>query len=179
MKKLQTLLVATAFALSGCGAGTAISLEASPSTPPTFTPTSVPTVLTTEEAGKAYLAAVCPSNIQAHKTSEVVQAEPFDLQASKTATAALRDTYRATIEKLTNDKTLWPGTVKADIEALTELMYDDLSGTENVAKQKTQTDFTSSWNSWTSSMADRPGTAQKIRLKLGLSADTASSCASP
>lgn len=123
------------------------------------------------------MAAVCPSNIQANKTSDVVQAEPFDLQASKTEAAALRDAYRITVEKLTNEKTLWPEEVEADIAALTEVMYDDLSGAQNVASQMTQADFTSAWNSWTTSMADRPGTAQKIRFKLGLPADTDTSCA--
>lgn len=177
MKKLQAVLVATAFAMAGCSTGTPSSPDAAVTTDSASTPTPTPTVLTTEEAGKAYLAAVCPSNIQANKTSDVVQAEPFDLAASKTETAKLRDTYRSTIEKLTNEKTLWPEAVKADIAALTEVMYDDLSGTENVAKQTTQPDFTSAWNSWTSSMTDRPGTAQKIRLKLGLPADTAASCA--
>lgn len=174
MKKLQALLVASAFALTGCGTGAQSSPAAAPTTEPVSTPT--PAVLTTEEAGKAYLAAVCPSNIQANKTSDVVQAEPFDLTASKTETTALRDAYRTTIEKLTSEKTLWPEAVKADVAALTEVMYDDLSGAENVAKQTTESDFTSAWNSWTSSRADRPGTAQKIRLKLGLPADTAASC---
>lgn len=175
MKKIPALLTITLLALSGCSAG-AQAPTAAPTSQTAATPTPSPTVLTIQEAGKVYLAAVCPANLQSNKTTTVLQTEPFDLQAAKTEAAALRDAYRTTIQSLTDEKTLWPEAVKADITALTEVMYDDLTRAQNVASQTTQQDLISVWNSWTSAMTNRPGTPQKIRLKLDLPADTTASC---
>ncbi|RAM37713.1 hypothetical protein [Arthrobacter globiformis] len=130
--------------------------------------------MTKAEAGKFYLATICPSNILADKASTVVQAEPFNLKAAKSATAALRDGYRKAIETLSDEKVLWPENVKADVAALAESMYGDLSGTEAAANQVNDEGFLTAWNDWASGPA-KP-TAQKIRLKLGLSSDTDASC---
>lgn len=175
MKKIYALLAVTLLALSGCGAVGQATTDV-PTSEPATTPTPSPSMLTIEEAGKAYLAAVCPTNLQSNKTTTVLQTEPFDLPAAKTEAVALREAYRTTIQGLSNEQTLWPEAVKSDIAALTEVMYDDLTRAQNVASQTTREDLVSVWNDWTSAMTDRPGTAQKIRLKLGLSSDTTASC---
>ncbi|WP_427004247.1 hypothetical protein [Pseudarthrobacter sp. H2] len=127
------------------------------------------------EAGKAYLAAVCPSNILADKAATTVQTKPLDLLAAKSAAAALRDSYRKTIETLSDQKVMWPEAVKPDVATLAEAMYADLSGAENVANQTTDANLIAAWNTWVNSPPPA-ATAQKIRLKLGIPADTASSC---
>lgn len=176
LKKIWAVLALSALALAGCsgGAQTSSAPSETATATPTATPSPTPTVMTKAEAGKFYLATVCPGNVLTDKAVKVVQAEPFNLKAAKTATAAVRDSYRKTIETLSDEKVLWPATVKADIAALADNMYAELSGAENVTNQTTDQNFISSWNEWSS--MDAPPTAQKIRVKLGLSSDTDASC---
>lgn len=168
-----------ALAVSGCSAGTQASsasgASAEVSATPTSTPTPTPTAMSNEEAGQYYLAAICPSNLQSAKTTTVVQVKPLDLPAAKAEAAALRDAYRVAIQKLSDEKVLWPEVVKSDVATLAESLYGDLSGAGNVANQTTVANFIEAWNGWESSPAGA-ATAQKIRLKLGISADTSSSC---
>lgn len=194
LKKVYVAVV-LALSLSGCsggpqaaggpgGASETGTPEASPTTttPATTTPTtttmptSTPIVMSKDEAAKAYLAAVCLSNVQADKTTTVIQAKPLDLQAAKTEAGALRDAYRSAIEKLTDEKMLWPEGVKSDIASLADGMYEDVSGAQNVANQTTEGNLIAAWNGWITP-PERAATAQKIRLKLGLSPDTTASCA--
>lgn len=126
-------------------------------------------------AGKFYLAAVCPINNLSDKATTTVQTKPLDLVAAKADAAALRDSYRKAIETLSGENVLWPEAVKADVAALTELMYQDLSGADNVAKQDTDANLIAAWNGWVSPPS-QSATAQKIRLKLALPPDTAGSC---
>jgi len=183
--------VVLALSLSGCSGGPQAASgsggasgtgtpEATPTpTTPTITtttPTSTPTVMSKDEAARAYLAAVCVSNVQADKTTTAIQAKPLDLQAAKTEAGALRDAYRSAIEKLTDEKMLWPEVVKSDISALADGMYEDVSGAQNVANQTTEGNLIAAWNGWITP-PERAAIAQKIRLKLGLSPDTTASCA--
>lgn len=178
MKKTCAVLALAALALAGCSGGgqasAAPSETAKTTISPTPTPSPTPTIMTTVEAGKKYLSIVCPGNALSYKAAAVVQAEPFNLKTSKAATAALRDGFRKEIETLTDEKVLWPANVKADIAALADSMYGDVTGTESAANQSTQSDFITVWNDWTSLPAR--STAQKIRVKLGLPSDTKVSC---
>lgn len=167
-----------ALMLSGCGAGPQASTATevavtSPSTAATATPT--PTVMSVADAGKFYLTTVCPTNALGDKASAIMQTKPLDLGAAKSATAALRDGHRKVVETLSDPKVLWPDVVKADIVTLTDAIYGEVSGADNVAKQTTESGLINAWNGWTSPPA-LASTAQKIRLKLGLAADTSSSC---
>lgn len=105
-----------------------------------------------------------------------MQTKPLDLETAKNDAAALREGYRKQIEALTDKTVLWPETVKADVAALADGMYGELSSASNVANQTTEASLISAWNAWVTPPAG-PATAQKIRLKLGLPSDTASSCA--
>lgn len=173
MKKMFAFVALAVLALTGCGVGTQATGDTSAS--PTMTPSPTPTVMSTAEAGKVYLDAVCPSNILSDKLSKTAQIEPVDIQAIRADAAALRDGFRKTIETLSDEKVLWPETVRPDVAALAEDMYLDLSGAENVANQATEADLIAAWNTWNNG-AQRAPIAQKIRLKLGLVSDTTSSC---
>ncbi|MFJ5698747.1 hypothetical protein [Arthrobacter sp. NPDC093139] len=174
MKKMYAVMALAALALTGCSGGAQTNSAPPETAKATATPSPTPTIMTKAEAGKFYLATICPSNILSDKAGKAVQAEPFNLKAAKSATAALRDGYRKAIETLSNEKVLWPDPVKADVAALAESMYGDLSGAENAANQTTDAGFFAAWNDWTTAPA-QPN-AQKIRLKLGLSSDTDASC---
>jgi hypothetical protein len=134
---MYALVALAALALTGCAAGSqangAATEMAATSASPSPTPSPTPTVMSASEAGKFYLSAVCPSNILSDKLVETAKADPLDIHAVQIDAAALRDGYRKTIETLSDEKVLWPETVKADVAALAEDMYLDLSGAENVA----------------------------------------------
>jgi hypothetical protein len=55
-------------------------------------------------------------------------------------------------------------------------MYGNISHAGDLANQTTDANFMAAWNGWKAS-PDVAAAAQKVRLKLDLSPDTASSCA--
>lgn len=176
MKKIYAVLALSTLALSACSAGGQAGTPAAPSSSSATakaTPTPTPTVLTVPEAGTYYLNAVCPSNLLADKANKVLQAKPLDLAAARKATAALRDGYRKTIERLSDPKVRWPESVKTDAAVLADNMYEELSNAANVASQTTEANLIAAWNAWESSPNT---TAQKIRVKLNLPSDTSGSC---
>ncbi len=178
MKKNYALVALAALALSGCGAAPQASTatESAPtSLSPSATATPTPTPMSVGEAGKYYLAAVCPTNVLSKKTSAIVQTKPLDLEAAKSAAAALRDSQRKLIETLSDAKVLWPDVVKEDVATLAEASYGEVTGADSVAKQTSEANVIAAWNAWASSPIIAP-TGQKIRLKLGLAADTSGSC---
>lgn len=165
-------------ALSGCGAAPEASSateSAVVSLSPSATPTPAATAMSVPEAGKLYLAAVCPANMLADNATVIVQTAPLDLETAKSAAAALRDGHRKVIETLSDPKVLWPDAVKADVATLAEATYGEVSGADSVAKQTTGANLIAAWNAWISSPTIA-STAQKIRLKLNLAPDTSSSC---
>lgn len=131
--------------------------------------------MTASEAGTFYLGAVCPSNMLSDKLAAEMQAQPISVAQARKAAGALRDSYRKTIETLSDRDVNWPSSVKTDVATLADSMYGDLSGAANVATQTTEANLISAWNSWVDE-PNRAPTAQKIRVKLGLSSDTAGSC---
>lgn len=174
MKKLYVIVAfAAALAVGGCSSGSPAS--STPEEAVSATPTPTPTAMSSEEAGKFYLAAVCPRNVQGDKMLAVFQTEPFDVEVAKAEASALRDTYRSTIETLSDVKVVWPDAVKSDVVALTEGMYEDLGVAQHLANQTTDTGFFAVWNGW-ETPPEHAALAQKIRLKLGLPADTSTSC---
>lgn len=93
-------------------------------------------------------------------------------------THAYRDALRQTILEFTKPSTLWPAAVKPDVEAFVEGLYGEMSQAEIVAQNTNSTGFFNAWNAWTDPAAPSPVhvASQKIRLKLGLTADARASC---
>lgn len=108
----------------------------------------------------------------------VVQTDPFDLAASKEKAGAYRDSLRQVILEITKPDVLWPESVRPDIAAFVEGLYEEMSNAEGLASNTNTAGFTSTWNAWTDPAAANPAhlASQKVRLKLGLSADAAGSC---
>lgn len=175
MKKLCALGTFTAIVLTGCGASTQANTALSETAVATVTPSPSATVMSVAEAGKFYLSAICPTNILSDTLADTIRAQPMNVGATTQGAAALRDGYRKAIETLSDENVLWPEPVKADVATLAESMYANVSAAGTLANQTTEPDLVAAWNEWTDEPT-RPATAQKIRLKLGLSADTRSSC---
>ncbi|WP_175558563.1 hypothetical protein [Arthrobacter sp. ok362] len=176
LKKTCAVLALAALALAGCSGGGQATAAATESATTTASPTPAPspTIMANDEAGKKYMSIVCPTNTAIDQLNKAVEAQPFNVKASTTAAAAARDSYRKQIEAFSDEKVLWPATVKADIAKMAEETYSDLTGAANLASQTTESNFNAAWNAWTSSTATV--TAQKVRLKLGLSSDAMGSC---
>lgn len=176
MKKSCAVLALAALALTGCSGGgqaTAAPTESSTTTA-SPTPAPTPTIMTNDEAGKKYLSIVCPTNATIDTLNKDVEATPLNLNAAIAAAAASRDSYRKQIEAFSDEKILWPATVKADLASMAEAMYPDLSAVANLASQTTEKNFIAAWNAWPESTS--AATAQKVRVKLGLSSDAMGSC---
>lgn len=175
LKKLYALGAFTLVLVTGCGAGTQPNTALSQAVVATATPSPSATVMSVTEAGKFYLAAVCPTNIMSNTLADTIQAKPVNVGATAQSAAALRDGYRKAIETLSDEQVLWPDSVKAEVATLAESLYAEVSAAGNVANQTTEANLIATWNAWVDEPAG-PATAQKIRLKLGLPADTRSSC---
>lgn len=107
-----------------------------------------------------------------------VQAEPFVLAEAQAKSRAHRDAIRQTIVQFTRPSTLWPAEVKADVAAFVDGLYAQMSEAEALAQSTSPEGFMEMWNAQTEP-TDHQATlvaAQKIRLKLGLSADAKASC---
>ncbi len=134
--------------------------------------------MTPAAAGAHYLATVCKSNAAGAALTTSVHTDPFDLVASKEKAGAHRDALRQVILEFTKPDLLWPESVKPDIAAFVEGLYGEMSHAESLAANVNADGFTSTWNAWTDPAAPNPAhlASQKVRLKLGLSADAMGSC---
>lgn len=134
--------------------------------------------MTTKAAGAFFLAKTCKANAASVAMSDTVQAEPFDLAASRTKSGVYRDAVRQVITEFTKPSTLWPTEVKPDVAAFVDGFYTELSEAEKLAQTNNAPGFIDAWNAWTDPAAARPAhvASQKIRLKLGLPADALASC---
>jgi hypothetical protein len=134
--------------------------------------------MTVAAAGSFYLANVCKSNAASDALSTVVSVDPFDLAGSQEKAKAYRDALRQVIVEFTKPEVLWPDAVKGDITVLVDGLYEAMGQAASLALTTTPSGFIESWNAYTD-----PATAkttlpasQKVRLKLGLSADSKASC---
>lgn len=182
-KPLSLVAIGLCLALSACSPSvtteTPIQVPSSASPPPTATPTPTQSAMSLEVAGKYYLDAVCKANAASDKANSTVQAQPFDLAGSQRDVALLRDAYRQVVDSLSSKDAHWPEDAKTSVDAFVEAMYNDVSRAATVASATTKEDFLRQWNNWTAADETDPAlaAAQKVRAKLGLSADAVGSCA--
>lgn len=130
--------------------------------------------MTAEAAGKYYIDHVCPSNKAANTLNKAFAAQPLDVQAARSSAAAYRDSLASGARELSAPPLAWPPTVKPDVDSLVQADYKNISSADYVAGQTTLTGLISAWNAWKDSGAG--GSAQAIRVKLGLSSDAMGSC---
>ncbi|MEW1822391.1 hypothetical protein AB0323_16640 [Arthrobacter sp. NPDC080031] len=130
------------------------------------------------EAGQFYLSVMCKSNKVADSMNASVEAHPFVLAAADRDTALYRDAIKASIQQLSAPPRAWPDVVAADVNAFLDGLYGELTHAASAALSTTQQGYFAEWNAWNNPSAPDPShvAAQKIRLKLGLSADAVASC---
>lgn len=183
MKTVGTILfLALVLTTTSCSQPAATTSEtpapSSVTESPTQTPTPTPTAMTPSAAGAYYLATVCKSNAAGAAMTTVVHTDPFDLAASREKAGVYRDALRQVILEFTKPDVLWPESVKPDVAAFVEGLYEEMSHAESLSADTEAAAFNSTWNAWTDPAAPNPShlASQKVRLKLGLSADAHASC---
>lgn len=167
--------------LTACSGPTVVASAQSPAASSqalTPTPTPTPTAMTVDEAGKFYLGVICKSNKTAAALNATAQVLPFDLAASVRDAALERDAIKMSIQQLSAPSRPWPTAVTQDVDAFVEGLYGELSNAASLAASNTKEGFIETWNAYTDPKTPSPAhvASQKIRLKLGLSADAVGSC---
>jgi hypothetical protein len=171
MKKFAIVVTVLALALSGCSAPVPVADKATQTATATPTPTPKPVLMTVEEAGPYYLSTVCPANIAASANNAAYVAQ--DLATIQSTGAAARDAYQSQIKQFTDPMKVWPANVAADIKTLVDSDFQTISLLDSVA-HAASLDVAN-----TILFPDEPNVraaAQRIRLTLGLSADTSVGC---
>ncbi|MFF1574140.1 hypothetical protein ACFVWR_15465 [Leifsonia sp. NPDC058292] len=169
MKKFAIVVTVLVMALSGCSATVPVADKATPTA--TATPTPTPVLMTVDEAGPYYLATVCPANVAASANNAAYVAQ--DLATIQSTGAAARDAYQSQIKQFTDPMKVWPANVAADIKTLVDSDFQTVSLLDSVA-HAASLDVAN-----TILFPDEPNVraaAQRIRLTLGLSADTSAGC---
>lgn len=134
--------------------------------------------MTPTDAGAYYLATICKSNAAGASLGTVINTDPFDLAASREKAGAYRDALRQVILEFTKPDLVWPESVKPDISAFVDGLYGEMTHAESLSANTDAAGFSSTWNAWTDPATANPAhlASQKVRLKLGLSADAHGSC---
>lgn len=163
-----------AVALAGCTSGNAPA-----PTPTTFSaspkPSPTPTVhtMSTAEAGKYYLEAVCPANKAQAANNAAFAAQ--DLGAIQSTATVARDAYRAQAAAFTKTDISWPSAVSAaDMKLLTDSDFNIISTYEAMSSAATLDAANAISNGYVDNGAG--AAAQRIRLALALPADTSVGC---
>ncbi|MFE4197266.1 hypothetical protein ACFRJ9_15490 [Paenarthrobacter sp. NPDC056912] len=168
--------------LSACSGAADVSAATSAPAGEAFTtpaPTPMPTLILPEAAGVAYLAAVCPMNEAGTTLNATMQANPVDIVAAKRDAGLYRDSLRSVIQQMSAPPAAWPAAVEKDVSDFIEGLYAEMSQAETLSAIETREGIIASWNAWNDPSQPYPAhvASQKIRLKLGLPADSKASCA--
>jgi hypothetical protein len=170
---LPALLIAAA--LAGCTSANGSGPATAASTTASAAPSPTPTVhtMSTAEAGKYYLAAVCPANKAQAANNAAFAAQ--DLGAIQSTAAVARDAYRAQAAAFTKTDVLWPNVVSAaDLKLLTDADFVIISTYEAMSTAATLDSANAISNGFVDNGAG--AAAQRIRLALALPADTSVGC---
>ncbi len=173
MVVLSAAFLAACSAPPGTPVGAASDSSKAPATTPKPTPTPTIHVMTVEEAGKFYLAAVCPTNKVKSSLNAAFTAQ--NLTSIQQAAAATRDAERTEVTQFTNTDVLWPPVVSsADVKLLSDSDFASISILNEIATAGTL----ESANSLSNTFVDNGASAasQRIRLVLNLPADTSAGC---
>lgn len=126
-----------------------------------------------DEAGKFYLASVCPANKAPAANNAAFTAQ--DLAAIKQTAGVARDAYRAEAVAFTNPDVMWPPTVsEADVKLITDADFSIISNFDAESTAGSLQAANATANSYVDNGAS--AAAQRIRLVLNLPASTSASC---
>ena len=176
-KALFVAAAAAALMLAGCSAPGTPTGEAAGGQPhtPTATPTPTPTVhvMSVDEAGKYYLATVCPANKAQAANNAAFTAQ--DLASIKSTAATARDAYRTEAAAFTKAEALWPPVVSAaDMKLITDSDFAIIATYGAIATAGSLDSANAISNGFVDNGAG--AAAQRIRLVLKLPADTSAGC---
>lgn len=174
---VAVVVVLTTTLFAGCSAHSATPVQTAggSSKVPTATATPTPTihVMTVEEAGKFYLAAVCPTNKVKSSLKSALTAQ--NLTTIQQAAAATRDAERTEVTQFTNTDVLWPPVVSsADVKLLSDSDFASISILNEMATAGTLDSANALSNTFVDNGAG--AASQRIRLVLNLPADTSAGC---
>lgn len=135
------------------------------------TPTPTPTQMSVEKAAATYLSGVCQSNhlISVLNNALVKQ----DLSAIKKAARRSLVVDKASAQLFDDQTTLWPDSVAKDIPKIADSFFASLAYDGVVANAKT---LDAANGATAENVSGASQAAQRIRLRLGLSADTDKGC---
>jgi hypothetical protein len=175
---LPALALMLALTMAGCTSAPATPeatapTAASPTTSATPSPTPTPELLTVESAGPRYLSAVCVSNKEDQEFGAAAMLPDQPLEVLTQAAAEARDASRSGAQILDDPMFVWPETVAADVALVRDSLLGSVGTYNSLAAARNYDEL----NGIT--FADVPGTAeaaQRVRLRLNLSADTAAGC---
>lgn len=177
MKLKASLAVATlsVLLLGGCtspadsGSATETVPVSQTSTP---SPTPTPEAMSVENATEYYLDTVCPANAASETWNTATASGEF--AAYKSSAQPLVDAYSAAAARFDDPTVLWPAQIEvADITALSNSYYADISILQGIANANTEAEANFAFANRDAAAA----ASQKIRARLGITADTTSSCA--
>lgn len=169
---LSILLLAGCTAPADSGSTTETVPASQAGTPsPTSTPTPTPEAMSVEDAANYYLDTVCPANAASETWNTATASGEFP--AYKASAQPLVDAYSAAAARFDDPTVLWPAQIEpADITALSNSYYADISILQGIANANTEAEANFTFASRDAAAA----ASQKIRARLGLAADTTSSC---
>lgn len=177
MKLKASLAVATLSVLLLGGCSTPADKESTTKTTPASqaaapTPTPTPEAMSVEDAANYYLDTVCPANAASEAWNTATASGEF--AAYKVSAQPLADAYSAAAARFDDPTILWPAQIElADITALSNSYYADISVLQGIANATTQAEA-----NFTFANRDAAAAAsQKLRARLGLASDTSASCA--
>lgn len=157
------LAAVAALGLTACsGSSDAVQPLAAAVTTTAPTPSPTPTMLTKQQAGAAYLAAVTPSNKALNKVEKTLKTR--NLAKIRAAAKSAAKANRAFLVVLTD--TQWPKNVQKNVDKLSADVASDQTALTEVGKSTNMKDANGYWSNLSSDNSQ----AQLIRVKLGLKA---------
>lgn len=164
-------LVLTVAACSSGYSSNAGSTRTAAAVTKTPTPTPTPTAMSIDEAGQYYLGTVCPVNTASGTMNAALVAQNLD--AIHASTDSVITTAQDAARRLDDSSVLWPDVIdRADIDSIRDYYLEELQAV-NQLKSATALDQV---NAIVWPADDSGGGAQRIRLRLNLSADTSQGC---
>jgi hypothetical protein len=144
----------------------------SASATPTPTPTPTPTTMSVDEAGKYLLGTLCPVNIASQKANDALIAQNLD--ALHTSAKELLPSAQDAARRLDDGATIWPPAIdQKDITSLRDYYLKALGPINQLA---TAPDLTQANAVVFPDNTESGAAAQRMRLRLNLSADTSVGC---
>jgi hypothetical protein len=167
---LPVMALMLTLTISGC-----TSAPATPDTALSPTPEATPSteVLNIEAAGVLYLSTLCVSNSASAKFDDALADEDLPLEELLAAAATARDASQTSAQVLDDPFVAWPAEVADDIPVVRDMLLG-AAGTFAQAANASSRDQMRFIG-----VENAPGTTeavQRVRLRLGLPADTMAGC---